>query len=174
MSKAARRICGIRPLTLETTMSDLQITVKPLPFLRLAALTETVGSQPEVAAKVGPMFDRVADVIVASGGEPGLPVAEYDMNKHGVRIRVGFTYDGPAIEGVDILELPAVESAVTGTHLGAMSTIDQSWHEIQQAIDERGAQPQGACREVYLDSESDDQSTWVTELQQPITERSED
>lgn len=150
-------------------MSDLQITVKPLPFLRLAALTETVGSQPEVAAVVGPLFDRVADAIVATGGEPGLPIAEYDMNKHGVRVRVGFTYDGPAIDGVDILELPAVESAVTGTHLGAMATIDDSWHAIHQAIEQRGAQAQGACREVYLDAESEDQSTWVTELQQPIT-----
>lgn len=150
-------------------MSDLQITVKPLPFLRLAALTETVPSQPEVAAVVGPLFDRVADAIVSSGGEPGLPVAEYDMNKHGVRIRLGFVYDGPAIDGVDILELPAVDAAVTGIHHGSMETIDDSWQAIQQAIEERGDESAGACREVYLESESEDQSTWVTELQQPIT-----
>lgn len=170
MSVVARRIGGICPLNLETMMSDLQTTVKPLPFLRLAALTETVSSQPEVAERVGPLFDRVADAILASGGAPGLPIAEYDMNKHGVRIRAGFTYDGPAIDGVDILELPAVESAVTGTHLGTMATIDESWQAIQRAIEERGAHAQGACREVYLESDSEDQSTWVTELQQPIAE----
>ncbi len=150
-------------------MSAEQITEKPLPFVRLASLTQTVATQPEVAGVVGPLFDQVADAIVASGGEPGLPIAEYDMNKHGVRITVGFTYDGPAIDDLVIVELPAVESAVTTTHLGPMSSIDQSWDALNRAIAEQGAHAVGACREVYLESESDDQADWVTELQQPIT-----
>lgn len=149
-------------------MSAEQITEKPLPYVRLAALTQTVATQPEVAGVVGPLFDQVADAIVASGGEPGLPIAEYDMNKHGVRITVGFTYDGPAVDGLVIVELPAVESAFTATHLGAMSTLDDSWHAVHQAIAAQGATAQGACREVYLESESDDQADWVTELQQPV------
>lgn len=152
-------------------MSAVQITEKPLPFVRLAALTETVGSQPEVSAVVGPLFDRVADAIVAAGGEPGLPVAEYDMNKHGVRVRVGFTYDGPAIDGVDIIELPAVEAAFTTTHLGSMATIDETWGALTAAIEQQGARAFGACREVYLQSESEDQNDWITELQQPVTRR---
>lgn len=150
-------------------MSDMQITEQPLSYVRLAALTETVASQPEVAAVVGPLFDRVADAIVAAGGEPGLPIAEYDMNKHGVRIRAGFTYDGPAIDGVDIVELPAVDSAFTATHLGTMATIDDSWHAVHQAITAQGATAESACREVYLQSESEDQADWITELQQPVT-----
>lgn len=150
-------------------MSAEQITEKPLPYVRIAALTETVSSQPEVAAVVGPLFDRVADAIVAAGGEPGLPIAEYDMNKHGVRITVGFTYDGPAIDGLIIVELPAVESAFTATHLGTMATIDDSWRALSQAITAHGATAQGACREIYLQSESEDQADWVTELQQPVT-----
>ena len=150
-------------------MSAMQITEKPLPYVRLAALTETVASQPEVAGVVGPLFDRVADAIIASGGEPGLPIAEYDMNKHGVRITAGFVYDGPAIDGIVIVELPAVEAAFTATHLGTMATIDDSWHALNQAIAAHGATAQGACREVYLQSESEDQADWITELQQPVT-----
>lgn len=149
-------------------MSDVQITEKPLPFVRLAALTETVGSQPEVSAVVGPLFDRVADAIVAAGGEPGLPIAEYDMNKHGVRVRVGFTYDGPALDGVDIIELPAVDAAITATHRGSMATIDETWGALMAAIEEQGAEAFGAGREVYLQSDSEDQTDWITELQQPV------
>ena len=150
-------------------MSAEQITEKPLPYVRLAALTQSVASQPEVAGVVGPLFDQVADAIVASGGEPGLPIAEYGMNKHGVRITVGFTYDGPAIDGLVIVELPAVDDAFTATHLGTMATIDDSWHALNQAIAAQGATAQGACREVYLQSESEDQADWITELQQPVT-----
>lgn len=150
-------------------MSDMQITEKPLPYVRLAALTETVASQPEVAAVVGPLFDQVADVLLAAGTTPGLPVAEYDMNKHGVRITVGFVYDGPAVDGIVVVELPAIDDAFTATHLGTMETIDDSWDAVNQAIIAQGATAQGACREVYLQSESEDQADWITELQQPVT-----
>ncbi|MCI1018616.1 GyrI-like domain-containing protein [Microbacterium sp. C5A9] len=149
-------------------MSALEITEKPLPFVRLATLTEKVGTQPEVAAVVGPLFDRVADALLAAGATPGLPIAEYDMDAHGVRITVGFAYDGPAIDGLVIVELPAVESAFAATHHGSMATIDDSWGAVNAAIIERGATAVGPCREVYLQSESDDQADWITELQQPV------
>lgn len=150
-------------------MSALEITEKPLPFVRLASLTETVSSQPEIAAVVGPLFDRVAHALSDAGATPGLPIAEYDMTKRGVRITVGFVYDGPAVDGLVIVELPAVESAFTATHLGTMSTIDASWSALNEAITAGGATAVGACREVYLRSESDDQADWITELQQPVT-----
>ena len=149
-------------------MSALEISEKPLPYVRLATLTEKVDTQPEVAAVVGPLFDRVADALLASGANPGLPIAEYDMDRHGVRITVGFTYDGPAIDGLVIVELPAVESAFTATHHGSMATIDESWGAVNTAITERGATAVGPCREVYLQSESEDQADWITELQQPV------
>ena len=64
-------------------MSALEISEKPLPYVRLATLTEKVDTQPEVAVVVGPLFDRVADALLASGATPGLPIAEYDMDRHG-------------------------------------------------------------------------------------------
>jgi effector-binding domain-containing protein len=150
-------------------MSAMQITEKPLPYVRLAALTETVASQPEVAAVVGPLFDQVADVLRDAGAAPGRTLAENHKNKQGVRHTVGFVYDGPAIDGIVIVELPAVEAAFTATHLGTMETIDDSWDAVNQAITAQGATAEGACREVYLQSESEDQADWITELQQPVT-----
>lgn len=150
-------------------MSALTTTEKSLPAVRLAAATHTVATQPEVAAVVGPLFDRVADALVAAGEQPGLPVAEYDMDENGVRITVGFVHDGPPVAGVDIVELPAAASALSGVHRGAMTSIDQSWQALFQAIDEGGWRAEGPGREVYLTSESEDQADWVTELQQPVT-----
>jgi predicted transcriptional regulator YdeE len=153
---------------METTMSALTITEKPLPAVRLAAVSHHVASQPEVAAVVGPLFDRVADALTAAGFEPGLPVAEYAMDESGVHMTIGFVHDGPEVEGVDLVELPAAASAVTAVHHGAMATIDQSWDAVFSAISDSGRTASGPGREVYLTSESEDQADWVTELQQPV------
>lgn len=150
-------------------MSALTITEKSLPSLRLAAATHHVATQPEVAAVVGPLFDRVADALTAAGHQPGLPVAEYDMDENGVRITVGFVHDGPPVAGIDLVDLAAAASALSGVHLGAMSSIDHSWDAVFRAVDEGGWRAEGPCREVYLASESEDQADWVTELQQPVT-----
>lgn len=148
-------------------MSEIEITEKPLPAVRLAALTETVATQPEVAGVVGPLFDRVADALLPVGASLAVPIAEYDMNENGVRITAGFVYDGEALDGVDIVELPTAESAVCGVHLGEMAKIDSSWMALHDAIAARGLQAQGPCREVYVRAESEDQLDWITELQQP-------
>ncbi|WP_223623720.1 GyrI-like domain-containing protein [Microbacterium sp. EST19A] len=150
-------------------MAEPTITEKPLPSVRLGALSESVASQPEVAPVVGPLFDRVAETLIASGAELGVPVAVYEMDESGVRITVGFVYDGPQVDGIDIVELPAAASALTAVHHGVMATIDQSWDAVFTAIGDRGLRAEGPCREVYLTSESDDQIDWVTELQQPVT-----
>ncbi|WEK61647.1 MAG: GyrI-like domain-containing protein [Candidatus Microbacterium colombiense] len=149
-------------------MSEIEITEKPLPAVRLAALTETVATQPEVAGVVGPLFDRVADALAPAGASLATPIAEYDMDENGVRITAGFVYDGPALDGIDIVELPAAASAVTGLHLGEMATIDRSWQALYDAITVRGAHAEGPCREVYVRAESEDQLDWITELQQPV------
>lgn len=151
-------------------MSEIEITDKPLPAVRLAALTETVATQPEVAGVVGPLFDRVADALATVDASLALPIAEYDMDENGVRITAGFVYDGPALDGVDIVELPAAAHAVSGVHLGEMAKIDQSWMALYDAIAARGLQAQGPSREVYVRAESEDQLDWITELQQPVAQ----
>lgn len=149
-------------------MTDSEIIEKPLPALRLAALTVRVATQPEVVGQVGPLFDRVADALTAVGASLSTPVAVYEMDEHGVRITAGYVSDDPAPDGLTIVELPAAASAVSLTHLGVMATIGLSWSAVFEAITERGARAEGPCREVYLRAESEDQVDWITELQQPI------
>ncbi|MGO2931007.1 MerR family transcriptional regulator [Microbacterium sp.] len=152
----------------ENQMSQIEIIEKPLPAVRLAARRAVAQSQPEVAGIVGPAFDAIAEII---GGEPGAletPIAEYDHGEGGVSITVGYAYTGPEHGGFEIIDLPAMDAAVCGIHLGSMSGIAASWQAIHAEILARGFVPSGPCRELYVRAVSDDQSDWVTELQQPV------
>lgn len=56
-----------------------------------------------------------------------------------------------------------------GVHLGPMDTSAALWQALHQAIEARGVVRDGPCRELYVRAEpAEDQSAWVTELQQPV------
>ncbi|WP_417512319.1 MerR family transcriptional regulator [Microbacterium sp.] len=153
----------------ENHMPQIEIIEKPLPALRLAARRAVVASQPEVAGVVGPAFDMIAGIIGDKSDALDTPVAQYDHGEDGLAITVGYTYSGPEHKGFEIIELPAEVAAVCGIHLGSMDGIADSWQAIHAEILARGFVPSGACRELYVRAVSDNQSDWVTELQQPVT-----
>jgi DNA-binding transcriptional MerR regulator len=152
----------------EKHMSQIEIIEKPLPAIRLAAIRLVVADQPAVAGVVGPAFDAGAEII---GDTHSLttPIAEYETLDDGLQIIVGYAYAGPARDGFEIIELPAVEDAVCGIHLGSMAHISESWQAIHAEVFARGLVHDGPCRELYVRAVSEDQSDWVTELQQPVT-----
>ena len=102
----------------------------------------------------------------------GVAVGYYLTAEDGLECHAGFAYDGAAVDGVEIGELPAVEEAVTLVHLGSMATIGESWQAIGGWLGDNGAEPSAACREIYLETPMDSQDGWVTELQQPFVRRS--
>ncbi|WP_175987355.1 MerR family transcriptional regulator [Microbacterium tenebrionis] len=152
----------------ENQMSQIEIIDKALPAVRLAGRRAVVATQPEVAGVVGPAFDAIADIIGDERGALSTPTAQYDAVEDGISIVVGYEYAGPARDGFEVVELPAVDAAVCGIHLGSMAGIAASWHAIHSEIVARGLVPAGPCRELYVRAVSDDQSDWVTELQQPV------
>lgn len=148
-------------------MSRIEIIDKPLPAVRLAAIRTIVADQPAVAGVVGPAFDTVAEII-GDTHSLSTPIAEYETLDDGLQVIVGYAYSGPAQDGFEIIELPASDEAVCGIHLGSMDHISESWHAIHTEIFARGLVHDGPCRELYVRAISDDQSDWVTELQQPV------
>lgn len=169
---AARLIDVERRLHLiekEKHMTQIEIIEKSLPAVRLAARTAAVAEQPEVAGVVGPLFDDVARVLSAAGGSLETPIAQYEAGEDGMRITAGYAATGKIPEGVEAVELPRVPAAICGVHLGPMDRIGESWQAVHAEIIARGYTPSGPCREVYLRAESEDQTDWVTELQQPVT-----
>ena len=115
-----------------------------------------------------PMFDDIAAII---GGVPGAldtPVALYETVEEGTRVTAGYVYKGEAREGFDIVEIPAADAAICGVHLGSMDRIGNSWQALHTDLLARGYVPSAACRELYVRSYPEDQTDWVTELQQPV------
>ncbi len=152
----------------ENQMSRIECVEKPLPGMRLAARTAVVAEQPEIAGVVGPSFDAVAEIIGDRCGTLETPIACYTQVEDGLSVTAGYAYPGPARDGFDLVELPAVDRAVCCVHLGSMDRIARSWQALHEEILERGLVPSGSCRELYVRAESDDQADWVTELQQPV------
>ena len=167
---ATARLAGVqRRLTLitkEAHMSRIEIIEKPLPAMRLAARTTIVSEQPDIATVIGGMFDSVEAALAEH--RLGMPIAQYRSVGDGVEVVAGFEFGGPAVVGIDVVELPAAAVAVCGIHLGSMERIHESWQAVHQEILGRGDIPHGACREVYVRSGGQDQADWVTELQQPV------
>ncbi|MDA4890349.1 MerR family transcriptional regulator [Streptomyces sp. MS2A] len=151
----------------ENHMSAVEIVEKPLPAVRLAARTALVAEGVEMADVVGPGFDAVAAVI-RSGGSLTTPIAQYEPVEEGMRVVTGYAYSGPEQDGVEIVTLPAVTTAICGVHLGPMDKIGTSWQSLHEEILARGFVPEGPCRELYVRAVSDVQRDWVTELQQPV------
>lgn len=173
-ARARLRLAGVehrlRIIEKENHMSESGYVVKSLAARPVAVRPGVATEQSEIAGVVEPLFAQVAEAITAAGGCPHTGVATYEMTEAGLQMRVGYDYAGPPADGFEVLTLPAAEHAVCGVHLGEMSGIDASWQALSRWVDAEGWTPSGPCREVYVRAEPlDDQSGWVTELQQPVT-----
>jgi effector-binding domain-containing protein len=140
--------------------------VKPVPAVRLAALTETL-DMAELGQRIEPMFIRVRDELSRVNASLSTPIAAYDEREAGMNVIVGYAYDGAPLPDLELVELPAA-NAVCGVHLGPMDRIGESWQAMHRWLVDNKYRYAGPCRELYVRAESDDQQDWVTELQQPV------
>lgn len=161
----------LRYIEKEQTMSEIEIVTKDLPAVRLAARTTTVSDLAEIGGVVGPAFAEIGAILTAAHGPGSLttPIATYEMGEDGVTVVVGYAYDGPPLDGFDVVDLPAVPDAACTVHLGPMAGIGTSWQALHTEMTARGWAPSAAGRELYVRAEREDQSDWVTELQQPVS-----
>jgi effector-binding domain-containing protein len=67
----------------------------------------------------------------------------------------------------EVVDLPAVATAATLVHRGAMADSDPSFQALARWIGDNGYRSTG-YRELYLSCPGPDQSGWVTELQEPV------
>ncbi|MBK8074142.1 MAG: MerR family transcriptional regulator [Kineosporiaceae bacterium] len=173
-AQAQARLAGVehrlRLIEKEKQMSQVEYVVKSLPARTVAVRPASVGSPEEIAGVMGRLFGEVAQAIGAAGGRPESALATYSSDDEGgVNMLVGFDYAGAEAPGFEVHTLPAIE-AVCAVHLGAMDTIGASWQALFSWVEAQGWKPTGPCREIYLKAfPLDDQSGWVTELQQPVT-----
>lgn len=172
-ARARERLTGVEHrlhlIEKENVMPRTEYVVKSLPAVRLAARRATAATQEEIGELVEPMFDEVGRIVAAAGGSLETALAEYEMTEDGMSIVAGYASAG-GLPGTETVDLPAVEHAVCAVHLGSMEGIGAAWQELARWVEDQGWTLAGPCRENYLQAEpADDQSGWVTELQQPVT-----
>lgn len=172
LDAAQRRLAAVeRRLHLierENTMSDVEYVIKTLPPRRVAGRSVTIGEDQNIGEVVGPLFGAVAGQLAAGGACARTGVAVYESTEQGMSTLVAYDYAGEEVDGLQVVDLPAADQAVCAVHLGAMDGIGDAWMNMHSWLLGHGYRPSAAGREVYLEAGGDDQSTWVTELQQPV------
>jgi effector-binding domain-containing protein len=143
------------------------------PVTVYAASTVAPGGR-DVPAAIDEILPPLLAALEAAGvefHEPGIFWYEEVDGTDDLGVWVSWTAGSDPVEGAgwDVVELPAVERAAVSTYRGAMTGIRDAWHRLFAAVEADGHALAGPCREVYLEAGSPDQSTWVTELQQPVT-----
>lgn len=154
-----------------TTMTEY--TEAPLPALALTGQRLTTVAMSDVEGQVGPLFDRVNDIIrEADVTYTGPGVATYDASDEaGMVVTVGEQVGGADVPGLERFEVPGVERAlITRLEAADLTGIQAAWQSLVQEAERRGLTPAGACREVYLETPFDgpEATGWVVDLQQPV------
>ncbi len=168
-ARLARLDEQLRRLEGETEMTTVEYrNIEPVTVYAVSAVA--AGSE-NVPAAIDTVLPGLHDALEASGAayrEPGIFWYEPIDDTDDLRVWVSWIADGEPVENPawQVVELPAVRAAVT-TYRGEMSGIGSAWGAFMQAVVADGGEFSGPCREVYLQADGP-QSTWVTELQQPV------
>lgn len=188
MAADAARLAGVearlRILESEGHMSDDDVVVKRLPAVRLAELRGTAaGYEPEsIGPVIQPLYEELCKRLAEAGVTPvGPNIAYYEdvpeapggagagAGAGTVIVHAGVPVALERREGQDfeVVDLPAVESAATLVHRGAMDGVMPSVQALARWIDTNGYRSAGLARELYLEC-SGHPDQWVTELQEPV------
>lgn len=161
-----------------------EFIVRSLPPRRIAARRAAVAESTPMADVVEPLFVGVSIDLSAASACAETGVALYDVSTGTMAVTIGYDLAGERPSGladdIEILDLPSVDDAVCGVHLGPLEGISQSWQKLHAWLESRGLVADGPCREIYLEAgpgpdggeaertTAADQVDWVTELQQPV------
>jgi DNA-binding transcriptional MerR regulator/effector-binding domain-containing protein len=161
----------LRSIETEGVMPVEDVQVKKVPPVRVAEVSGVAASFEPVSITpvIGPLYDELMSRLGRAGVEPvGPPIAYYeDTPDGGVLVHTAVPVNADAVEGVEIVDLPGIERAATIVHHGDMDNVLSTIQTLATWIDDNGHTSAGYNREVYLEC-TDDRSTWVTELQEPL------
>lgn len=173
-ARLARVEARLRIIESEGTMPADDIVTKPLPPVRVAELTGTAATfEPEdIGPVIVPLFARLCQRMEAAGVTPvGPGLSRYeDAPDGGILVHASMPVGAEVhdIDGVDLVQVPAVERAATIVHRGPMSEVLPTVQALARWIEDNGHRARGYTREVTLAAPEDLQD-WVTEIQAPLT-----
>ena len=165
----------LRALQIGTKSDAFDVVIKTLEAIRLVALSTTAASfTPEdIGPVVHPLCAELGRRLAESTVRPvGRLICYYERapdSEDEVQVHAGVPADvrpGDDLNGMEVTDLPATRAATT-IHRGPMTAVLPAWQALGRWVNDNGHHPSGPSREFYLDC-PDDQSAWITELQEPI------
>ncbi|GAA1118862.1 MerR family transcriptional regulator [Nocardiopsis metallicus] len=172
-TRLARVEARLRIIENEGTMSANDIVIKPLPPVRVAELTGTAATfEPEaIGPVISPLFTELCQRLESAGVTPvGPGLSRYeDAPEGGILVHASMPVGTEVhdIDGLSLVQVPAVERAATIVHRGPMAEVLPTAQELARWIEDNGHHTHGYTREVTLAAPEDPQG-WVTEIQAPL------
>lgn len=159
----------------EGQMPTEDVVLKELPPVRLAELTATAGSyaSEDIGPVIQPLYPELFRRLEAAGVRPGGPaIAYYEPAGDDavlVHAAAGVSVDAQPHYDFAVVDLPAVQSAATVIHRGAMDHVEQTMQLLDRWIEQNGYRAAGYARELYLEYSAEEPEKGITELQLPVT-----
>ncbi|WP_229075995.1 MerR family transcriptional regulator [Actinoplanes sp. DH11] len=167
----------LRAIESEGRMPTNEVVVKPIPALRVAALSATAGSYaPEdIGPVIGPLYEQLLERLTDAGITPTGPgVAWYEDAADGrITVHAGIEVSSSSLPssalpgGLRVVDLPPIAKAATIVHHGSMDAVVPTEQTLTRWIDGNGYRAAGYAREVSLEC-PENRDDWVTELQTPL------
>lgn len=164
----------LRMIESEGRMTTQEVVLKEIVSVRVAELTAVAPSYqgedigPVIQPLYPELFRRLADAGITPAG-PSIAWYEPAPGDDGdaVVVHAGVTVGvgAEAASDVAVVDLPAVRTAATIIHHGAMDDVEESMQALARWIEGNGYRTDGFAREVYLDYCPDAPEKGVTELQ---------
>ncbi|TDN87755.1 DNA-binding transcriptional MerR regulator [Microbacterium sp. BK668] len=148
------------------------VTYRRLEPVTVYAASGVAPGGENIPATIDSILPPLQAALEASGvdyREPGIFWYDAIEGTEDLRVWVSWIAGGDPVpgDGWEVVALPGVERAAVSEYRGEMAGIGEAWHRFMQDVVGDGATFAGPCREVYLQADGP-QSTWVTELQQPV------
>jgi DNA-binding transcriptional MerR regulator len=162
----------LRTIEREGHMRTDEIVTKKVDAVRVAELTGIAQSyDPQhIGPVIQPLYPELMRQLSEAGVTPtGHAIAYYDDSPDGIVVHASIPVNaGPGDRyPFAIVDLPPAEVAAV-VHRGPMDTVLDTLDGLARWIGENGYETLGLHREVYLNTAADDQSDWVTEIQEPV------
>lgn len=153
---------------------DVVVTTTRLPAVHLAVASAVSPSfaSADIGPVIQPLYPRLFEALDAASVEiEGPSIAYYDDSADGgIGVHAGFPIDESVtqVPGLEVVDLPEIDLALTAIHHGDMATVDVDTVEpVFEWMRTHGFRTTGYSREHYLEC-PDDVSQWRTEMQFPI------
>jgi DNA-binding transcriptional MerR regulator len=165
----------LRALEWRDTVELQNVVVKQTQPIRVAQATAAGVTHGDIGAAFGRLMPQVTAHLEAAEAKPGISVGVYEDEggaapEGEIVLHAGFDIGDQVVadsETVRVVSLPVVEVAAA-LYRGGDDGIPAAWEALARWIDDSGYGLVGDCRELYHEWHEDDQSSNLTELQQPI------